>query len=197
MHVSIIIPTYNVEEYIEECINSAFAQTYQSIEVVCIDNNSTDDTWKRLEELKVKYPNLILDKESKPGAPSARNKGLSLARGEWIQFLDSDDLLLPSKIEHQVGYISNDISFIVGDFKYQYLNGDVKEIKLSENNIWVDLVHVRLGNTCSNLYSRKYLVKIGYWNEVLTSSQEYDLMFRLLKLNDKSNSTLVIIPSRI
>ncbi|WP_234408798.1 glycosyltransferase family 2 protein [Marinilabilia salmonicolor] len=75
MFISIIIPAYNVSPYIEECIHPAFAQTYPHIEVICIDNNSTDDTWQKLEQLKQQYPQLIIDKELKPGAPAARNKG--------------------------------------------------------------------------------------------------------------------------
>lgn len=107
MLISIIIPAYNVEVYIKECIHSAFAQTHKPIEVICIDNNSTDNTWQKLKQLHEKYPSLLIDKELKPGAPAARNKGLALSKGEWIQFLDADDLLLPEKIEHQAKLLQN------------------------------------------------------------------------------------------
>ncbi len=107
MLVSVVIPCYNVEDYIEECIHSAFAQTHKPIEVICIDNNSTDNTWQKLKQLQEKYPSLLIDKELKPGAPAARNKGLALSKGEWIQFLDADDLLLPEKIEHQAKLLQN------------------------------------------------------------------------------------------
>ena len=105
MLVSIVIPCYNVQEYLAECLDSIFAQSYPFLEVICIDNNSTDETYRLLQKTKQKYPTLIIDKESMPGAPAARNKGLALAKGEWIQFLDADDLLLPAKIEHQLNMV--------------------------------------------------------------------------------------------
>jgi glycosyltransferase involved in cell wall biosynthesis len=82
MLVTIIVPCFNVKEYITECLDSVFVQTYTNIEVICIDNNSTDDTYQFLEKLKQKYPTLLIEKETMPGAPAARNKGLALANGE-------------------------------------------------------------------------------------------------------------------
>lgn len=183
MLISIIIPAYNVEDYIEECIHSAFAQTHKPIEVICIDNNSTDNTWQKLKQLQETYPSLLIEKELKPGAPAARNKGLVLSKGEWIQFLDADDLLLPEKIEHQIKHITSGISFIAAASFAQA--GDIRhEIKVNINNsIWENLAKVNLGNTCSNLFSRKYITEVNGWDESLKSSQEYDLMFRMLKTN--------------
>lgn len=183
MLISIIIPAYNVEDYIEECIHSAFAQTHKPIEVICIDNNSTDNTWQKLKQLQETYPSLLIDKELKPGAPAARNKGLALSNGEWLQFLDADDTLLPEKIEHQIKHITSGISFIAAASFAQA--GDIRhEIKVNiNNNIWENLAKVNLGNTCSNLFSRKYITKVNGWDESLKSSQEYDLMFRMLKTN--------------
>ena len=85
MLISLIIPAHNVAPYIEECIHSAFAQTYSHIEVICIDNNSSDDTWKKLEQLKQQYPQLIIDKELKPGAPAASKqyKMLKASNNGW------------------------------------------------------------------------------------------------------------------
>jgi glycosyltransferase involved in cell wall biosynthesis len=183
MLISIIIPAYNVEDYIEECIHSAFAQTHKPIEVICIDNNSTDNTWQKLKQLQETYPSLLIEKELKPGAPAARNKGLALSKGEWIQFLDADDILLPEKIEHQIKHITSGISFIAAASFAQA--GDIRhEIKVNiNNNIWENLAKVNLGITSSNLFSRKYINKVNGWDESLKSSQEYDLMFRMLKTN--------------
>ena len=183
MLISIIIPAYNVEDYIEECIHSAFAQTYKPIEVICIDNNSTDNTWQKLKQLQETYPSLLIEKELKPGAPAARNKGLALSKGEWIQFLDADDILLPEKIEHQIKHITSGISFIAAASFAQA--GELRtEVKVNtNNNIWENLAKVNLGITSSNLFSRKYITEVNGWDECLRSSQEYDLMFRMLKAN--------------
>lgn len=197
MKVSIIIPCFNVQDYILECLDTVFAQSYKNIEVICVDNNSTDNTIKVLEEANKKYLTLKVEKELKPGAPAARNKGLSIATGEWIQFLDADDLLLPMKIEHQVNLInkSKDVPFIAANCIFENISHK-KEIKHVEGEIWKGLFTTKLGITSSNLFCRLPLLEIGAWNETIKSSQEYELMFRLIKvygkpLIDKESLTII------
>lgn len=184
MLISIIIPAYNVENYIEECVHSAFAQTHQNIEVICVDNNSIELTWKKLEHLKQQYPQLIIDKELNPGAPAARNKGLQLSKGHWLQFLDADDLLMPAKIKHQVSLINEhnqDIPFIAATCLKRDLEGNEQKTSLNKEHPFKSLFATQLGITSSNLWNRQYIEKINGWDESLKSSQEADLMFRLLK----------------
>ncbi|MBL7897068.1 MAG: glycosyltransferase family 2 protein, partial [Crocinitomicaceae bacterium] len=99
--VSIIIPCYNSEKYIRETVLSVINQTYENIEILCVDNGSTDGTLKILNTLKSDFPQIQLLIQPKKGAPAARNLGLAQSKGEVIQFLDSDDLLIPNKIEKQ------------------------------------------------------------------------------------------------
>lgn len=182
MKISIIIPAYNAENDIEECIDSAFAQTYQDIEVICIDNNSKDNTLLVLHDLKTKkYPNLIIDKEKKQGASAARNKGLKIAQGEWIQFLDADDLLETTKLETQIQIIlANSPDLILGTSEKIFLNGK-KKVTSPSADTYFALFSSNFGNTCANLWKRLILNKVNGWNETRQSSQEYDLMFRYLK----------------
>jgi glycosyltransferase involved in cell wall biosynthesis len=159
------------------------AQTAHLTEIICIDNNSSDRTWELLQEIKKTYPDLIIARELQRGANFARNKGLSLAKGEWIQFLDADDLLEPDKISHQVNAVagcSEDIAFLAASSRKIKLNGEV-EIKSEINqNKYLAVFSGQCGNTCSNLWRRDWLLKIGGWNENLASSQESDLMLRLI-----------------
>src|SRR5690554_2972504 len=187
MLISIIIPAYNVEDYIEECIHSAFAQTYKPIEVICIDNNSTDNTWQKLKQLQETYPSLLIEKELKPGAPAARNKGLALSNGEWIQFLDADDLLLPEKIEHQAGLIKNkpEVCFIAAASRKKHINGQSTISIPKQDHPFKSLFTTNLGITSSNLWNRTYINQVNGWDESLKSSQEADLMFRLLQINSQ------------
>ncbi|MDR2910487.1 MAG: glycosyltransferase family 2 protein [Bacteroidales bacterium] len=199
--VSIIIPCYNVENYVEECVESAFNQSYTAIEVICIDNNSIDSTLQKLEKLKSEYPQLIIDRETKPGAPAARNRGLLLSRGEWLQFLDADDLLMPTKIEHQIELLKNtaDVSFVAGACFRRDLAGNSTLDIPDSGNPFKSLFVTRLGNTCSNLWNRKEMKKIKGWDESLKSSQEADLMFRLLQQNPNAvidNTPLTVIRTR-
>ncbi len=186
MLISVIIPCFNVDTYIEECVLSVIAQTYGEKEIICIDNNSSDDTWQKLLQLKDKYPELIIIKELKPGAPAARNKGLLLSTGEWIQFLDADDLLLPEKIERQVELIeqNNDVCFVVGSCIKRSIDHVDQKIIVSYGNPFVKLLNTELGNTCANLFKKSEIQKIGGWDESFSSSQEAHLMFELLKVND-------------
>ncbi len=187
MLISIIIPCHNVQDYIEECVASAFNQTYKNIEVICIDNNSTDQTWAKLEKLQALYPSLVIDRELKPGAPAARNKGLKMSKGEWLQFLDADDLLLPEKIAHQAELVNgnNHGAFIAASCVKRDLLGNEVAVHPVEDHPFKSLFVTQLGNTCSNLWNRQYIEQIGGWDETLKSSQEADLMFRLLQVNQE------------
>ncbi len=202
MLISVIIPCHNVSDFIEECLASVFEQTYKNIEVIAIDNNSTDDTYIKLDQLKqTKYPNLMLLQELKKGACAARNKGLTVANGVWIQFLDSDDLLQPEKITHQVSLIvnskSDNVAFVSGAYFSQNSEGTIyKTISIGTNHPIVNVFVRESGNTCSNLFSKKWLQKVKDWDEELTSSQETDLMLRLVLgggqvINDKTPFTII------
>ncbi|AUM96479.1 TPA: glycosyltransferase [Clostridium botulinum] len=107
--ISIIMPVYNCQEYIEKAINSVIAQTYKSWELIVIDDESKDNTIKIIEKLSNKDQRIRFYKNEKNlGVSETRNKGISLANGEWIAFLDSDDMWKPSKLEKQI-IISNTV----------------------------------------------------------------------------------------
>ena len=109
--VSAIIPTYNSVNYISEAINSVLNQTYKNCEIIVVDDGSTDNTRKTVENYIRKYPHKIkyFYQENK-GPSAARNKGIKEARGNYIAFLDSDDLWLPDKLEKQISLFMKDVS---------------------------------------------------------------------------------------
>lgn len=185
MLVSVVIPCYNAENHIERCLDSVFSQTYSNLEVIVVDNNSTDNTLSVLNEYqeKTNYDFTILS-ENKQGAPAARNLGLKHAKGDYIQFLDADDALAPEKIKKQGNKIilSGDRpNFVVGNFIKKHSGGKSITIKSEISDPFCALLKSKLGNTCSNLWEKASLLKINGWNENLRSSQEADLMFRLLQ----------------
>ncbi|MCW3071662.1 MAG: hypothetical protein JWO44_1552 [Bacteroidetes bacterium] len=202
MLVSVIIPCYNVEGYIEECIASVLSQSHPETEIICVDNNSVDRTVAILDEQALKHPGKVRAlKELKKGASAARNKGLSAAAGEWIQFLDADDLLLPEKIKHQLGIISTnrDIAFIAAACIKQTVDGKQAPLHLNITDPFKSLYTTKLGNTCANIFNAEKLKSIGGWNEAIRSSQESDLMFRLLKKDYRiadDNEPLTVIRER-
>ncbi|HEY1040734.1 MAG TPA: glycosyltransferase [Bacteroidia bacterium] len=181
--VSVIIPCYNVAPYIEECIDSVLKQTYKELEIICIDNNSSDNTLEILCNQKAKYPELIIEQEKTAGANAARNKGLLLAKGAWIQFLDADDLLMPGKIEHQLHLLpadTNTLAFIAGAWIKRDVKGNEKENNHIEESVFIAPFINKSGNTCSNLWNKNFLDKVHGWNLQIKSSQEADLMLRLV-----------------
>ena len=97
--ISVVVPIYNVAEYLNECIDSILAQDYKTIEVILVDDGSTDDSKKICKEYAKKYSFVHVIHQKNAGLSAARNRGLSVAKGEYICFVDSDDYLLP-------GYLS-------------------------------------------------------------------------------------------
>ena len=107
MNVSVIIPIYNVEQYIEECIASVAAQTYKDFDIIAINDCSTDSSLEILRECIDKY-NIpkdrisIIDHERNRGISAARNTGILHSTAEYVYFLDSDDTITPDCLEKLV-----------------------------------------------------------------------------------------------
>lgn len=97
--VSIIIPVYNSENYISKCLDSVLNQTFDDIEIICIDDGSTDKSFNILNKYNIKEKRIILLTQENKGQGEARNKALDIAKGEYIYFLDSDDYIEPNLIE--------------------------------------------------------------------------------------------------
>ncbi len=100
--VSLIIPVYNVEKYIRQCLQSVADQTFKDVEVIIIDNNSPDNSAEIINEFTEKYPNFKTYKRIGGGLGGARNEGIKHASGEYLVFLDSDDYIKPNAIEELV-----------------------------------------------------------------------------------------------
>lgn len=190
MKVSVIIPCYNAAAFVNRAVASVAAQDYADIELICVNDGSQDETLAVLQALcdtyKSSFPFAVIDQRNS-GASTARNHGLEHANGTYIQFLDSDDWLLPGKISTQVrlGEESGLPDFIVGGFARVKESGEIFHERMysssDQNRIWSLLLNTNLGNTVSNLFLAASVRKAGGWNVTLRSSQEYDLMFRLLK----------------
>lgn len=100
--VSIIVPVYNSETYLPDCLDSLLAQQLLSFEIICIDDGSTDGSPRILMEYTTKYPEIQVIHQKNAGVSAARNRGLSMARGKYIYFCDSDDCLLADILAQSV-----------------------------------------------------------------------------------------------
>lgn len=97
--VSLVIPVYNTSKYLEKCLDSILVQSFSDFEVICVDDGSTDDSVQIIELYQEKDSRIKLIKEAHNGVGNARNRGLEFSKGEFIQFLDSDDFFEPNMLE--------------------------------------------------------------------------------------------------
>lgn len=179
--VSIIIPCYNAERYVGEAIESALAQTYPNKEVIVIDDGSTDGS---LEVIKSFGDRIRWETGPNRGGSAARNRGLELARGELIQFLDADDLLHPQKLERQVPIVlQHPESLVYCDYVVCDIEtGEVLEIPKRDCDGVHPIVfalHAGKISTSAPVHRKRWLEQVGGFDPVLPCAQEYDLHIRL------------------
>lgn len=111
--VSIIIPVYNVQEYLSECLDSVINQTIENTEIIVVNDGSTDNSPQILAEYKTKFPELIIINQENRGISETRNQGLNAATGEYIAFVDSDDCIEDCMFERMYGVIKREKADIV------------------------------------------------------------------------------------
>ncbi|SFB11050.1 glycosyltransferase family 2 protein [Azotobacter beijerinckii] len=126
--VSIIIPVYNVEKYLAECLDSALRQDYENIEIIAINDGSTDASLSILEEFHAKHQNIIVKSIPNQGLSVARNTGLEIATGEYILFLDSDDFIEKHTISTCLGHLKQHQTDIIFFSANVFLDGISEEI---------------------------------------------------------------------
>lgn len=188
MLVSVVIPCYNVENYIAQCLQSLLTQQYKDLQIICVNNNSTDSTLSILTRFATEHSSLItLVEELQKGAPYARNRGLQEVHGEYVQFLDADDLLEPEKISHQVSLIkANNLPEIVAANYYRESVDGIKKLhQVHRDDYWLGLLYTQLGITSANIFKTSAVKKVGGFDVTLKSSQEYALMFSIMRLGGR------------
>ncbi|SEQ81106.1 glycosyltransferase family 2 protein [Neolewinella agarilytica] len=183
MLVSIIIPAYNAEKFIQRSIQSALEQDYEDTEIIIVDNNSSDKTVRKVKQLIEPYHNdkIRLINCAKQGCSAARNRGIEVARGTWIQFLDADDTLKPNKISFQISRVKVSTRWVISSYRHIYPDKESIDT-LVHQDPWKGLVlDFRAGYTCSNLYHTDALRLVKGWNETIPDNTDPDLHLRLLK----------------
>jgi glycosyltransferase involved in cell wall biosynthesis len=187
--VSVIIPTYNRSQYICYAIDSVLAQTYENIEIIVVDDGSTDDTRDILQlyDSKIKY---IFQNNSGPS--TARNSGIKQANGDLIAFLDSDDIWLPEKLEYQVQLLEQSPDSIglvaCGYYIIDALGKKIGNPKINRNHkihksfLIEIMVHNALsGGGSGALVRRECFKKVGLFDEELWIGEDWDIWIRISK----------------
>ena len=184
--VSVIIPTYNSAQFIVETLESVFAQTYKNYEVIVVDDGSTDNTKEVLKPYmsKIRY----IYKEN-GGPASARNVGIKNARGEYIAFLDSDDLWLPEKLEKQVRYFEEhpQIYMVFADcirFGEEVSNTPRNDTKyLISNDMFVNIWWYNIVPTSTVMVRKSCFEKVGFFDEAkeLETTEDTEMWLRIAR----------------
>lgn len=185
--ISVIIPTFDRSEMVREALTSVTAQTWQNTEIIIVDDGSSDGTFKFLQEWQSKNPQVALTiiKQANSGVSTARNVGLSRARGEFLYMLDSDDLIFPEALKTLVQLISaSDSPYAVAnihcaDAKGQILHGQNEGRSILSkqhfySNRW--MIHAAL-------YRRSALAGSGLFNESLYVGEDTEFQWRVLATN--------------
>ncbi len=182
---SIIIPCFNAERWIAETIDSCLKQTYRHIEIIVIDDSSTDNS---IEIIKSYGDKIIWESlpENKGGC-YARNRGFALSKGEYIQFLDADDLILPEKIERQINFLeATKADVVYGDWRYQghQSNGVIFLDEIQKPGIQEDVLLSLIENwwtaVASLFYRRTAVETSGGWDESFSAAQDRDFFISVV-----------------
>lgn len=182
--VSVVIPNYNYARYLTETLQSVIQQTYQNIEVIVVDDGSTDNSIEVIEALAKEDPRIKLVAKKNGGLSSARNAGIRNCSGDYIAFLDSDDKWEPGKISSQIKALkvfSCDVVF--SDYKF-YRNDVLEnrpEFEFKERLSVTDFIGSNpvLGSASSILMKKEVVAKTGFFDENLNSVEDLDYWTRI------------------
>lgn len=152
--ITVIIPVYNVEQYLEECLESVINQTLKDIEIICVDDGSTDNSWIILKKYASQYKNMILMNQMNSGAGAARNKALKIAKGEFAAFMDGDDY-----------YPSNDV------LEALYNSAKANNVLISGGS------YSRLNHGCISFNFRGFGKKLSFHSDKIIKYAEYQFAY--------------------
>lgn len=204
--VSVIVPVYNTEEYIEDCLNSIIRQSYRNIEIICIDDGSVDDSVKRIDELALIDDRIkIIKHQVNMGSSVARNTGIKVARGAYVLFVDSDDIIDATMVEKLVNVAqANSLEMLYCEINkfgqdFTYLaKPEIVDYNFDKVYRGIDLFcemvgrHAFRGEACGCLYSAKFLKdnKLYFaegliYEDNIFAMKSYMLAKRIMYINEK------------
>ena len=180
--ISVIVPLYNNVQFLPAALDSVFAQNFAETEIIVVDDGSTED----IESSLIRYANKIqLVRQENAGSAAARNRGIGLATGKYVVFLDADDLLLLHKFEEQVAILEKRPLLGLVHSGWQRINEAGEHLKTIEPwhnaptldlDAWLWKKPVKMG---AMLFRRHWLNKVNGFDTELRQSQDVDLMLRL------------------
>ncbi len=185
--ISIIVPSYNNEKYISECIESALVQTFTDFELIIVEGGSKDNSLKIIQKYAEMDSRIrIIVHPDNLGVSKARNDGILASKGEFIAILDSDDVMLKTRIEELYSEISKDPNYglahsdvYVTDENGAIIGKIIGREKYSKGNICGEVLKRRGCHIGYPMFRKKCLIQVGLYDENLRGGEDYDLYTRM------------------
>ncbi|HYO79366.1 MAG TPA: glycosyltransferase family A protein [Thermoanaerobaculia bacterium] len=194
--VTILMPVYNGERFLEEAIASVFAQDFGDFELVIVNDGSTDRTASMLADWAAREPRIVLVQlEANSGIPVALNHGLAVARGEYIARHDADDVFVSGRLRAQIAALDADPNITLVSCRYHIIDADGRRVwtmsRVEPPEVTAYLLHFSnaIGGHGQVMFRRDLVRAIGGYNEVFGLSEDYDLWTRLAR-----HGRLVVLP---
>ncbi len=199
--ISVIIPVYNTEKYLEACLQSVLNDDCPSFEIIIVNDDSPDNSQSIIEDYTGKHPSIVAIRQSHGRQGKARNTGLSKARGKYIFFLDSDDLLAPGALSYYHGLIErHDSDVVMGpaqSFKRwrRWINPGHRHYVKETYNIQLENIPELLADTscCNKLYRKSFLDRKGMCFQENIFCEDVDFVYRLYLSGPKISFSSKII----
>ena len=192
--VSIVVPCFNAENTLEKAVKSALNDPYQIIELIIIDDGSTDGTYQVMQKLADSDKRVSVWRQKNLGVSAARNKGISLSKGELIAFLDADDYYIGESLSKRINtLLANDCMELVGAFcpaimvnieGKQIFSSAFFDYKLPNNRLSYTSTFGSAFNPSCAVIKKDKLIASGGFNETLSGGEDYELWHRLMRNGD-------------
>lgn len=198
--VSVIIPVYNVEKYLKQNLKSITEQTLKEIEIICVDDGSTDSSYKIIEDFAKKDSRVIPVKQKNGGAGAARNNGLRRARGKYLSFLDSDDFFEPTMLEEAYKkaeetkadfVVFNSDQYYEDSHEYKSVSWVVRYPELppyqpfGRRAMTDNIFKVFVGWAWDKLYNRKWVLENDLWFQEQRTSNDMLFVFSAVAISKR------------
>lgn len=190
--ISIIVPIYNVEKYLKKCINSIISQTYKNIEIILVNDGSTDNSYIICKEFKNKDKRIVLINKENGGLSDARNKGVEIAKGRYISFVDSDDYIEKEFISKMIQAMEkNDVNIVQCGIKQVDNKCNILcKIGYESTNIYKGRELIR------DIYLKHNIENVVVWNKLYKSELLKDKMFKVGKIHEDEFFTYKVLDSQ-
>jgi len=182
--VSVVIPTFNYAQYVAHAVQSVLNQSFSDFEIILVDDGSTDKTQAVLAPFQ---PHIRYIYQDNKGLPAARNTGIRAANGEYIAFLDSDDLWLPTKLEKQVALLDRreELGLVYCDFCWQYDEAGIvvrspQRDLFRSGFVFADLLMRNFIHTPTPIVRSQVFDAVGLFDESLPASEDWDMWLRIV-----------------